>query len=316
MSFLKHIACLTVLTLVGAPAAFARCFYKDNGTAQTIDFGSSLANRSLLIPPGTPDNTVVYLETTRIAQRDWFCTESSRYGVVNNPALGTVNSGSIFPIGKTGLSYRIWMTAMSRYETAPKEKRYGNYTIPAGFARLEIIKSGPLATRVNVAAGILGSLKDDDMVVSDFNLTHELVLNTASCQTPSVAVAMGDDYKLWEFRDPNSTPRVIHFNIGLNQCQAGINKVIYSLTATTTIIDATKGIVALNAGSTAEGIGLQVLNDAGQPIALNTDYTFNGFNTSATNFQIPFSATYYRLPTANIKAGSANTEVTFTVQYL
>ena len=91
-----------------------------------------------------------------------------------------------------------------------------------------------------------------------------------SCQTPSVSVAMGDDYQLHEFRDANSTPRTVRFNIALNQCQAGIQKVTYSLKA----------------------------------------------NTTGTDVKIPLSASYYRLTTAELKAGSANTEVTFSVNYL
>lgn len=159
-------------------------------------------------------------------------------------------------------------------------------------------------------------MKDDELIISRFNLTNALVLNAASCQTPSVPVAMGDDYQLWEFRDAGSTPRTIRFNIGLNQCQTGIKKVTYSLKATTPVIDATKGVVALNAGSTATGIGLQLMNETGQPVAFGTDYTFNGFTTTGTSFKIPLSAAYYRLPTGDLKAGSANTEVTFIVNYL
>ena len=35
-----------------------------------------------------------------------------------------------------------------------------------------------------------------------------------------------------------------------------------------------------------------------------------------TDFKIPLPGSYYRLTTAELKAGSANTEVTFTVNYL
>jgi type 1 fimbria pilin len=126
---------------------------------------------------------------------------------------------------------------------------------------------------------------------------------------------MGDDYQLHEFREAGAKTRTVRFNIALNQCQAGINKVTYSLKATTPVIDATKGIVALNSTSTATGIGLQLMNDAGQPIAFDTTYPFNAFTTTGTDFKIPLSAAYYRLP-GDLKAGSANTEVTFVVNYL
>lgn len=80
----------------------------------------------------------------------------------------------------------------------------------------------------------------------------------------------------------------MRFDIALNQCQTGIRKVTYSLKANTPVIDATKGIVALNAGSTAKGIGLQLMNEAGEPIAFDTTYPFAAFTTTGLNFKIPF----------------------------
>lgn len=44
----------------------------------------------------------------------------------------------------------------------------------------------------------------------------------------------------------------------MNQCQTGINKVTYSLNATTPVIDAKNGSVALNSTSTATGIGIGI----------------------------------------------------------
>lgn len=316
MTYLKQLACLTVITLTGMPVAFAANCWATINTNETLNFGASLANGSLTIPADTPDGTVVYQDTVQSGQNSWACSAASQYGMVINPLFGTVTSGTTFPLGKTGLSFRIWIDTLSRYESAPFTLQPKGYGIQPGSVRLEIIKSGTLASQVKIAAGNLANLKADEVVISKYNLTNPLVLNAASCQTPSVTVAMGDDYQLWQFRDAGSTPRTIHFNIGLNQCQTGIKKVTYSLKAATTVIDATKGVVALNAGSTAAGIGLQLMNDAGQPIAFGTDYTFNGFTTTGTSFQIPLSAAYYRLPTGDLKAGSANTEVTFIVNYL
>ena len=82
------------------------------------------------------------------------------------------------------------------------------------------------------------------------------------------------------------------------------------------MIDAQKGIVALSGASTAKGIGLQLKNDAGQPIVLNTPYVFSGFNTTGTDFKIPLTAAYIRLADSTLQAGSANSEVTFIVNYL
>ena len=154
------------------------------------------------------------------------------------------------------------------------------------------------------------------MKIITFNLINPVTVNAASCQTPSVFVAMGDDYQLFEFDNTGDAPRPIKFDLSLNNCQRGIQKVTYQLQANTPVIDAQKGIVALSGASTAKGIGLQLKNDAGQPIVLNTPYVFSGFNTTGTDFKIPLNAAYIRLADSTLQAGSANSEVTFIVNYL
>lgn len=306
----------TLLTC--APQAMAGSCTAVDSITETLNFGASLANTSLTIPADTPNGTVVYQDTLQSTGHRWKCPLPSQYGVLLNPRLGSV-SGLVttFPLGKSGLSYRVWIEMLDRYEQSVRTIVPSSlYGISAGSIRLEIVKSGELTSQVKVDAGALGILQDDDLILTRFNLSNPIVLNAASCQTPSVPVAMGDDYKLHEFRDAGATPRKVRFNIGLNRCQTGIKKVTYSLKANTPVIDAANGIVALNYSSTAKGVGLQLLDDAGQPIALDTTYPFDAFTTTGTDFKIPLSASYYRLTTEELKAGSANTEVTFIVNYL
>ncbi|WP_248751526.1 fimbrial protein [Pseudomonas sp. MWU15-20650] len=323
---MKHLNRLnTMSTFVAATllacasdAMAANCTFNGSPSTQTLNFGASLANGSLTVPADTPDGTVIYQETLQqSSSHSWSCSAGSQYGVAVNPALGTPASVvTNFPLGKTGLSFRIWMDMLSRYEPSLFAISPKGYGIVSGAVRLEIVKSGTLASKVTIAAGHLGNLQSGELILDKFNLSNPLILNAASCQTPSALVAMGDDYQLQEFREAGATSRTVHWNIALNQCQTGIKKVTYSLKATTPIIDATKGVVALNNTSTATGIGLQLMNDAGQPIAFDTLYPFNAFTTTGTDFKIPLSAAYYRLPTGDLKAGSANTEVTFIVNYL
>jgi type 1 fimbria pilin len=296
----------------------ANCSFNGSPSTQTLSYGASLANGGLNIPADTPDGTVVYQETAQqSSSHSWSCNANSFYGIAVNPAFGTPTSTvTTFPLGKTGLSFRIWMGMLDRYEPSLFSVAPKGYGVMPGSIRLEIIKSGPLAAQITIPAGNLASLKAGELILNNFNLANALVLNAASCQTPSVPVAMGDDYQLQEFSDAGAKPRTVRFDIALNQCQTGIKKVTYSLKATTPVIDATKGIVALNSTSTASGIGLQLMNDLGQPIAFDTTYPFNAFTTTGTDFKIPLTAAYYRLPTGELKAGSANTEVTFIVNYL
>lgn len=307
----------TMMLGCSAIAQAANCVAIDS-KVDNLNFGASLANNTLTIAADTPNGTVVYQDTVQSLSNVWSCKDTSLYGIFANPKLSPTTSGQKwFPLGKSGLSYSIWIGSLNRYEHGLTAIGPANaYGVGTGEVRLEIAKTGPLAEKVNIDAGYLGSLQGGELVLKNFNLMNPIVLNAASCQTPAVPVAMGDDYQLQDFDQAGATPRKVRFNIGLNQCQTGIKKVTYSLKATTPVIDAAKGIVALNNTSTATGIGLQLMNETGQPIALDTAYPFNAFTTTGTTFKIPLSAAYYRLPNGNLKAGSANTEVTFIVNYL
>lgn len=283
---------------------------------ETINFGANLPSTGLTISADTPNDTVVYQDVVSSNAIRWKCDGFSLYGLSLNPKLGTV-AGRVdtFPLGKTGLSFRIHLNGVLN-SLAPLHPDYIR-NLTSDYAALFIVKTGELAESVKIDAGYLGSLQDDNLILKRFNLINPIVLNVASCQTPSIPVNMGVDYKLKDFHDIGRTQRKVRFNIVLNQCTTGIRRVTYSIKANTPVINAAKGIVALsNASTNAKDIGLQLMNDAGQPIALNTTYSFNGFNTTGTSFKIPLSAAYYRLGRGELKAGNGNTSVTFIMNYL
>ncbi|MCP6698070.1 fimbrial protein [Pseudomonas donghuensis] len=316
-SLLSIAAAMALFYSSGAMAANCTFTFSDSGNKPaTLNFGSRLTSDSLTIPQDAPIGTVIYEESLQKEELIFTCKSSSRYGLVMSPALG-VPSGNTFPLGKTGLSFRIKSPNPHIPDMPPPftiDK--GTYTTSGGTYTLQIFKSAELSANSVVAAGELGQFKADDLLFIKFNLANPVYLNSASCQAPAVSVRMGDDYRLVEFDKVGATPRVIKFNLALHQCQRGIKKVTYQLKATTQVLDAQKGLVALNTHSTAKGIGLQLMDEAGNPIALDTTYPFNAFNTTGTDFFIPLSAAYYRLAGSTLEAGTANTEVTFIISYL
>lgn len=306
-------AAVTAVLTYSAGAVAAGCDAINGSKASTINFGKNLTP-SFTIPQDAPNGTIIYEETSRVVPEFGLVCSNGMVGVRVNPALGSVTSGKVFPLGVPGLSFRLFDVS---YLSAPRLYS-GNMTMirDATSYRLEIIKSGDLLSQSPIPAVSLGQLIGDGLVIADFNLINPITVNAASCQTPSVTVAMGDDYQLNEFDKSGNTPRVVKFYITLNQCQRGIQKVTYQLKANTPVIDSQKGVVALNAGSSAKGIGLQLKNEAGQPIALDTPYPFSGFNSTGTDFKIPLSAAYIRLVDSRLEAGTANTEASFIVSYL
>ncbi|MFJ3409416.1 fimbrial protein [Pseudomonas protegens] len=294
-----------------ASAIAANCSFTQ-GKEFTANYAS--APTALTIPRDAPIGTVVYEETVTAPQQGFTCSTSSPFIFALNPTFGSVTSGKIFPLGKTGLSIKI-NTSQNGYLSADRYLS-GNYLDPARTYTLEIIKSGELSSKSKIPSGYLGAHQYGNLDLVKINLVNPIVLNTASCETPDVSVQMGDDYHLYEFSTIGSTPRNVKFNIKLNKCQSGIQKVTYALKATSQVIDQQQGIVALNSNSTARGIGLKLMDGVGQPISLGTTYPFNDFTSTGENFNIPLSATYYRLTTDELKAGSADAEVTFIVNYL
>ncbi|MFJ3121245.1 fimbrial protein [Pseudomonas protegens] len=294
-----------------ASAIAANCSF-NAGKEFTANYASTPV--ALTIPRDTPIGTVVYEESITVPSQGFHCPTASPFIFSLNPTFGSVTTGDIFPLGKTGLSMKIKNT-LNGYLNATRVLN-GSFSDQARTYTLEIIKSSDFSSQKEAPAGNLGAHRYGDLDLVKINLVNPIVLNTSSCETPDVSVQMGDDYHLYEFSNIGSTPRNVKFNIKLNKCQSGIQKVTYALKATSQVIDQQQGIVALNSNSTARGIGLKLMDGVGQPISLGTTYPFNDFISTGENFNIPLSATYYRLTTDELKAGTANAEVTFIVNYL
>ena len=273
-------------------------------------------------PLDTPAGTILYEDTFPSVNAPTTVTcESNQYytGFKYGPAISVLGSTKgDFLFGKTGLSLSIYRDG---YKTFPPTY-FANEPGSTSFVdnvrqyKVRIFKSSGTPENNTIPAGSLGSIIYDAYDLVTFILASPISLNLASCQAPGVSVYMGEDYKLSEFEVGGSTSRPVKFSISLNQCKPNINKITYSFRATTQVIDQQKGVVALNNGSTAKGIGLQLLDDAGHAVALNTTYPFTAFSGVGSSFSIPFSAAYYRLPSGKLEAGTANTDVTFIMSYL
>jgi major type 1 subunit fimbrin (pilin) len=135
-----------------------------------------------------------------------------------------------------------------------------------------------------------------------------------ACATPNVTVPLGTHANT-EFSGvgPISTAPA-SFNISLNNCPAGINNVQYEIDAVTTILDANQSVVALDSASTARGVGVQLLDANGNAMPIGTQQTLAGYNPAGGNYTIPLKARYYQT-TAPVLAGTANTVMTFTMNY-
>ncbi|MEN5201355.1 fimbrial protein [Pseudomonas wadenswilerensis] len=305
----------TTLAFAHLPSTWAAdCVFTDTHKTFTANY-INLPINNLTIPADAPNGTVIYEESIMVPSQGFRCDTSAPFIFSLNPTLGSVTSGSVFPLGKTGLSLKI-KNDQNGYLTANRILAGQSYLDPARNYTIEIIKSSSLSSQNTIPAGYLGAHVWGRLELVKVNLVNPITLSSASCRSPSVQVEMGSDYRLHEFGKAGDTPRIIKFNISLDECQRGIKTVTYSLKATSKVLDQKKGLVALNLDSTAKGVGLQLMNETGQPIALDTTYTFSEFDPAGTNFKIPLSAAYYRLAETQLEAGTANASVTFIMNYL
>jgi len=137
-----------------------------------------------------------------------------------------------------------------------------------------------------------------------------------TCITPDVAVDLGQHPKT-EFTGVNAKTALVPFTIKLNSCPAGMTSIKYRIDPATTVQIPAQSVVALDATSTATGVGIQLLDGAGavHPLGSGTDRLFSGYNpATGGDYTIPLQARYYQTSTS-VTSGHANTTMTFTMTY-
>jgi len=138
-----------------------------------------------------------------------------------------------------------------------------------------------------------------------------------SCTTPDVDVDLGRHH-MNEFTGSSYTTTAVDFAIKLNSCPAGMNFIKYRIDPATTVQIPAQSVVALDASSTATGVGVQLLDRAGapHPLGAGTDTVFGGYNAATGgSFTIPLKARYYQTG-PSVAPGKANTTMMFTMTYL
>lgn len=147
--------------------------------------------------------------------------------------------------------------------------------------------------------------------------TGTFAVAACTVTTPSIAVSMP---KTYTYRLPNvgSTDGDTSLNIGLN-CDAGVK--VYTTLSDVNTPGNTTTTLSLDADSTAQGIGYQILFNK-TPVNFGIDSSVPGnpgqflmtpAQTPGGTVIVPLTARYIR--TGKIGSGSANAKATFTMSY-
>ncbi len=193
-----------------------------------------------------------------------------------------------------------------------------------GQLRAMFVKTGPIPagyvppTLFAVAASVSNvfttNLVPDPALQIRF-VTTGLNVTSLACATPDVDVYLGS-HRSSIFTGINSASPAATFDISLNNCPAGLSAIHYQIDAVTSVVDAANAVVNLDASSSAAGVGVQLLDGEGNPLPLGTKRPLTGYNgATGGSFKIPLRARY-RQTAGTITPGSANTAMTFTIDYL
>ncbi|WP_390343814.1 fimbrial protein [Variovorax boronicumulans] len=192
-------------------------------------------------------------------------------------------------------------------------------------AKIEIVKIGEIKAggtlSGEVAAGYFkGTFKYISYVIKPA-AQMQLAIPTCKVTTPSVGAFLGN-VSATSFTGVGQTSQAVPLNISLtcSNGAAGVNgKVFVTLTDQTRPTNVSNTL-SLNAASTAQGVGIQVLNGT-NVISYGPDSNVVGNKnqwlagtTSNGVFNIPLTARYVQTDTT-VKPGSANGRATFTMSY-
>lgn len=305
---------IMMLALCVVEQASANCLFLTGHGTKVITY---VIPEKINVPRNAPVGTVIWSSPEKLMPgfANWSCDDWYPYGMVNAVGVGAnASTPADLPIGRTGFAWNWGYSDIRFADASSHPSSEAGFPVNVG-AKLRIIKIGPVESGATVPQGLLGYMSvNSQLNIFEIKTSNKATSFLVSCKTPDVTVAMGDRNFVGAFKGVGQSLTPVNFSIALKECPEGINKVSYQLNPNTTIVDATRSVVALDAASTAKGIGLQLLDGLGNPIALKTKLQYSDYDKLGGNFNIPLKAAYQQTA-ATLVPGTANTSVTFVMSY-
>ncbi|MGY4817606.1 fimbrial protein [Pseudomonas chlororaphis subsp. piscium] len=135
-----------------------------------------------------------------------------------------------------------------------------------------------------------------------------------TCSVPSQTVKLPTTL-LNRLDSIGSTAGTQSFQIKINNCPRGYNRVGYTLDPAGGVIENSPGVLPLAGGSTASGIKIRVENAQGAPATMGSSITVDGYRKAVGgSFAIPMQASYIRTDTV-AKPGTVKGAMTVLMDY-
>lgn len=241
------------------------------------------------------------------------------------PGIGVVMGASSYEstYGQTRnyKPYRSTYTYGSGNSSNATYSGYVGFGIAFRFIKIGPITPGAITFAGPVAYGAAGDGNGNPVTATiPVTASNGPTFSVGSCTVADVEVPLGT-HSPSAFIGINTKVGVTDFVINVQNCPAGMNTVKYRLELAPGIaaFNAASGIVKLDATSTATGVGVQVMDRSNVAYNLSTMpwKTITPTYAPATggNYTIPLRAAYYQTA-ATVTAGTANSAIMFTMQYL
>ncbi|GAB3769884.1 fimbrial protein [Ramlibacter monticola] len=218
------------------------------------------------------------------------------------------------------MSYTVVGTAVTRWFSPPVNFD-GQWARPS--YQVSLVVTGPVTgdQNFNMPKPLARDYASDSPAsLQNEYVLHELEVSSTNirvnkagspCTTANVSANLGTQ-QASAFTGIGSFTSAASFNIQLANCPIGMSAITYQIDPTTAVVANTgQSVVTLNAGSTATGVGVQLLDGSGTPFPLGSPTSLGNAGGSYT---IPLKARFYQTG-GTVGGGTANAAMTFTITY-
>lgn len=146
-------------------------------------------------------------------------------------------------------------------------------------------------------------------------LSAQITFINGTCSVPDQTVTL-PPVQQNAFKGVGSTAGTVDFQLRLNNCPAGYNRIGYQLSPLDGAVAGSPGTLQLRPESTAAGVGIQIADGmTGSPLPLRQSITVTGYNkNTGGSTSIPLRASYIQTD-ATIKGGSVRAAAQVLLDY-
>lgn len=155
-----------------------------------------------------------------------------------------------------------------------------------------------------------GSTKIENYIRFNSTLTRI----EGSCSVPSQAVAL-QPARAGSLTGIGATAGERSFQININDCPKGYNKILYTLKPVGDTVETSAGVLPLSPDSTAKGVRIRVTDSAGAAVVFDTSTRIDDYNKdTGGSFSIPMRVSYVQTE-ANVTPGTVNGAMSVLMEY-